>query len=45
MLHILSTIKISNTYPKGNREEKDTFEHKTSDNKALETSKPVKEEF
>ena len=34
-----------NTYPKGNREENDTFEHKTSDNKAIETSKPLKEEF
>ena len=34
-----------NTYSKGNCEDKDTFEHNTIDNKALETSKPLKEEF
>ena len=34
-----------NTYPKGNREENDIFEHKASDNKTLETSKSLKEEF
>ena len=28
-----------------NHEEKGTFEHKKSDNKALETSKPLKAEF